>query len=823
MPPSTQRPRQRQQRQRDHGTSFSDLSYTTESPVEERDGGDAFHELADRSHPPPSPSGFRRRAPGPGSYSSHRPWISIPDDRISSNPARETADSLSSGSTRSFEGSAQSAADSPAGWTGAYTGRVPDSAGMAASRGEEMHNGANGGDKVDRALPDDDGMRTLREKLHEIRSLAISTEDKARKMHYLMTQDYLAHRAHYTNASAHEAESLPHSPDLVPPKDPANPYNIRPGDLEPTYSPLPVYPNDINGDDEGRPEDDPSPLLGCAHYKRNVKVQCFDCKRWFSCRHCHDQATDLPFPHQLNRKKTRNMLCMLCKTPQPAGETCVNCEEYAAWYYCPKCKLWDNDSNKRIYHCDDCGICRVGEGLGKDYVHCRRCNVCISISTSASHPCVERATEGNCPLCLVYLFESPTPVVSLPCGHYMHGECYKDLMAVTYKCPVCSKSAVNMELQWRKLDDEIRAQPMPEDDSELEGLMPHIEDAAQNEQDHTNDQTAPRRPREVYAGCNDCGRRSWTPFHWLGLKCQVCDSYNTNQMPPTAVQETEAERLIRQQQHHHRQHDFTGDSVLRAAGIGPDRALSVNSTLEVPHSPAQGPIEIPPDPERRASGAQSPRGRYFVQEDSQRRPSFSVPRFSAPSIPTLANLPEVPRLPRMPNLPNLPNLPHVRNMPNLELPRFSPAEMLDAVSRSLSPMRYYLQGLDMNEEEEGGGRGFQRQQRRSGTAMRNFSPTSIRSDPTADASSAMRRASETDEEGNVRGFWAGSSDGVVLSGDDDEDESEDDNTDDSVHAVRQDDDDDETSSSESEVSDTEMADEQDDGDDEDEMALFGHR
>ncbi|KAI7326294.1 hypothetical protein KC315_g7587, partial [Hortaea werneckii] len=299
MPPSTQRPRQRQQQQRDHGTSFSDLSYTTESPVEERDGGDAFHELADRSHRPPLPSGSRRRAPGPGSYSSHRPWISIPDDRISSNPARETADSLSSGSTRSFEGSAQSAADSPAGWTGAYTGRVPDSAGMAASRGEEMHNGANGGDKVDRALPDDDGMRTLREKLHEIRSLAISTEDKARKMHYLMTQDYLAHRAHYTNAPAHEAESLPHSPDLVPPKDPANPYNIRPGDLEPTYSPLPVYPNDINGDDEGRPEDDPSPLLG--------------------------------------------------------------------------------------------------------------------------------------------------------------------------------KSAVNMELQWRKLDDELRAQPMPEDDSELEGLMPHIE------------------------------------------------------------------------------------------------------------------------------------------------------------------------------------------------------------------------------------------------------------------------------------------------------------------------------------------------------------
>lgn len=133
-------------------------------------------------------------------------------------------------------------------------------------------------------------------------------------------------------------------------------------------------------------------------------------------------------------------------------------------------------------------------------------------------------------------------------------------------------------------------------------------------------------------------------------------------------------------------------------------------------------------------------------------------------------------------------------------------------------MRYYLQGLDMNEEEGGGFQQQQQRSMRSGNSMRNFSPTSIRSDPTADASSAMRRASETDEEGNARGFWAGSSDGVVLSGDDDEDD-----TDDSVHAVRQDDDDDETSSSESEVSDAEMADEQDDGDEEDEMALFGHR
>ncbi|KAH0075101.1 hypothetical protein KCU60_g18511, partial [Aureobasidium melanogenum] len=41
------------------------------------------------------------------------------------------------------------------------------------------------------SLPEDDGMRALRQKMHEIRSLAASTEEKARAMHLLMTRDYI--------------------------------------------------------------------------------------------------------------------------------------------------------------------------------------------------------------------------------------------------------------------------------------------------------------------------------------------------------------------------------------------------------------------------------------------------------------------------------------------------------------------------------------------------------------------------------------------------------------------------------------------------------
>nr|POF16422.1 putative ring finger protein c2f3.16 [Quercus suber] len=596
---------------------------------------------------------------------------------------------------------------------------------------------------MDGSLPDDDGMQALRRKLQDIRTLAISTEEKAARMHRLMTMDYLAHKPDEASSSglAPEQEGLHEmvsgmTSSSAPPVNPSNPYNIHTFDLEPVFSPLAVPGPDASMKVDENREDEIPAILGCMHYKRNVKVQCFDCHLWFPCRHCHDQSERLPFPHALKRKKTQHMLCMLCCTPQPAAEICIRCGEYAAWYYCAKCKLWDNDSNKRIYHCDDCGICRVGEGLGKDYIHCKRCNVCISISTSAAHPCVERATEGSCPLCLIELFESRTRVVSLPCGHYMHGDCYKDLMAVTYKCPVCSKSAVNMELQWRKLDDEIRLQPMPEDDADLERLLPEADTTVgpvQSAVVHQAEQ--PRRPRTVWIGCNDCGGRCWTPFHWLGLKCQSCDSYNTSQMAPTAFHETEAERVVRQQLQHHRQHDFTGDEVLRDAGISVhDIALpeTINRPLDAPSSPSY----LPVGDTLRASGAQSPTGnsrRYFVQEELPRRSSFTAPRFPTPNLP---QLPDMPRMPRMPNMPNIPNMPNMPNMPNLELARFSPYGMINAVSRSLSPMRYYLQGLDVGDEHLQHRERVLRQSRRGAT---DRSPTSARSEPSATENKIGRR------------------------------------------------------------------------------------
>ena len=100
----------------------------------------------------------------------------------------------------------------------------------------------------------------------------------------------------------------------------------------------------------------------------------------------------------------------------------------------------------------------------------------------------------------------------------MHHQCYNDYMQVAYKCPVCKKSAVNMELQWQKLDDALQVQPMP----------PQFREA------------------KASVRCNDCGAKSWTMYHWLGNKCTVCDSYNTDEVEVVGLPERDGRPVTMQ-------------------------------------------------------------------------------------------------------------------------------------------------------------------------------------------------------------------------------------------------------------------------------------
>jgi hypothetical protein len=231
------------------------------------------------------------------------------------------------------------------------------------------------------SLPADDGMAYMRARIHQIRDLRITEQERARMVHSLMTERYnhmrptspssfVSHDRPFTPNSSHSVFSEAQASSQISAAsdiDPDNPYSLRPGDTNPTHRPPPQYPVAENGEEEEDYVAGSAPSLGCQHYKRNVKVQCFDCLHWYTCRHCHDAVED----HNLNRKLTQHMLCMACGTPQKAGDSCNNCQIEAACYYCDICKLWDNNSKKSIYHCPDCGICRRGAGLGKDFYHCK--------------------------------------------------------------------------------------------------------------------------------------------------------------------------------------------------------------------------------------------------------------------------------------------------------------------------------------------------------------------------------------------------------------------------------------------------------------------
>jgi hypothetical protein len=69
-----------------------------------------------------------------------------------------------------------------------------------------------------------------------------------------------------------------------------------------------------------------------------------------------------------------------------------------------------------------------------------------------------------------------------------------------------------METQFRNLDRAIDAQPMP----------PQFQDT------------------KAMVSCNDCYAKSAVRYHWLGLKCAICDSYNTAQLSILSDPEVDA-------------------------------------------------------------------------------------------------------------------------------------------------------------------------------------------------------------------------------------------------------------------------------------------
>ena len=246
--------------------------------------------------------------------------------------------------------------------------------------------------------------------------------------------------------------------------------------------------------------------FGCKHYKRRCQVRCPDCQEFHTCRHCHDEIKyhNEPDPkksHQLRRHDIKEIKCLNCDHFQTPQEFCENCGIQFAGYFCKICNLYDDDYlKKEVYHCDKCGICRVG-GQEKSF-HCDKCNACIGIHMKDTHKCVLGTLKQDCPICMEDMHDSQQNIGVLRCGHIMHSSCLKQYLKKNIACPICKKSAIDPKSFEGHFDEELANSPMPRE----------LKDTKMN------------------IMCNDCLAKSQVPFHILGGKCSICCSYNTSRI-----------------------------------------------------------------------------------------------------------------------------------------------------------------------------------------------------------------------------------------------------------------------------------------------------
>jgi len=211
--------------------------------------------------------------------------------------------------------------------------------------------------------------------------------------------------------------------------------------------------------------------------------------------------------HELDRFAVTEVVCSKCNERQPASRSCSNsnCGIEFAEYYCEVCKFWDNKaSEKKIFHCEKCGICRVG---GRDkFFHCDTCSGCFANDTQSTHVCVENSMRTRCPICQDELFASVKSVTPMRCGHVIHQSCLKAMTnpdgqyfsLVSMRCPLCHKSLHVNSHWWKRLDEVISQHVIP-----------------------------PSMRKQVSIFCNDCEFKGQSEYHVYGNKCSNCGGYNT--------------------------------------------------------------------------------------------------------------------------------------------------------------------------------------------------------------------------------------------------------------------------------------------------------
>jgi RING finger/CHY zinc finger protein 1 len=228
----------------------------------------------------------------------------------------------------------------------------------------------------------------------------------------------------------------------------------------------------------------------CKNYTSNCEILAPCCDKYYCCCKCHDSIEN----HTIVRNEVTKIMCTMCKTKQDVSNICVNCNITFGDYVCLICMVFDT-SGKIITHCEKCNICWVMRDEDT-LIHCDRCKCCMPSKVFADHICTDDKLN-NCPICCDTL-KSIKEIQLMCCGHAIHTECLNDYIKHGYKCPICKKTIVDMVEKFKELDKEIYETPIPED--------LHI---------------------NVETFCNDCQKSCSALFHYIGIKCKHCGSYNT--------------------------------------------------------------------------------------------------------------------------------------------------------------------------------------------------------------------------------------------------------------------------------------------------------
>ncbi|KAF0308457.1 RING finger and CHY zinc finger domain-containing protein 1 [Amphibalanus amphitrite] len=249
---------------------------------------------------------------------------------------------------------------------------------------------------------------------------------------------------------------------------------------------------DVHSVNSSTAQTDVQQQLGCEHYRRKARLVAPCCGRLYWCRLCHDAAE----VHTLNRFEVTEIQCGACDLRQGVSGACERCGVQFGEYFCSICRLYDKSRDQ--YHCEECGLCRVGPR--EKTFHCAQCGSCYPLSERQSHQCRPAAALDDCAVCLDDLHSSRAAVHVNRCGHSLHEACRQQMLQHgLFSCPLCNVSMLEMQPVWRELDKAVQQTAMP---SQYRHLLASVL-------------------------CRDCQATSVAPFHVVGLKCAQCGSYNT--------------------------------------------------------------------------------------------------------------------------------------------------------------------------------------------------------------------------------------------------------------------------------------------------------